>query len=482
MRPDDSSLETAPGDPRGTTPRRLSASAILGALDGNDFRSIRLRTLVTLRWIAVLGQSTAVLVAILVFGADLPLLGCFAAISVSVWLNIVALWTSSPNQRLTERDALLTLTFDLAQLGSLLYLTGGMSNPFALFLLGPVTVASTVASLRTTLALGALTILVAAALTVWRVPITLTEGARLDPPPLFVFGYGAALAIAVAFQAAYSRRVAVEAFNMSTALNATQMALEREQRLSSLGAMAASTAHELGTPLATIKLTASELRSELSDQPDLAEDAALIRDQATRCRDILHRLSQLKEADDAQIRRAPIFAVLEEAGGPHLHRRADIVFMLDGERVDTETARQPTLARRPEIISGLRNLIQNAVDFAGTTVWIDVIDGPTALCVRISDDGPGFTPEILGQLGEPFATTRGKGTARSDDAYTGMGLGLFIAKTLLERSGAVLDLRNARGLKRNAAPGDKRLAGPRSDGPTGAVVEVVWPKPAENPG
>ncbi|MEL6277742.1 MAG: ActS/PrrB/RegB family redox-sensitive histidine kinase [Pseudomonadota bacterium] len=434
-------------------------------LRGNEIRSIRLRTLVTLRWIAIAGQSMAVLAAVFALDVDLPLAGCVAVIGISIWLNLVALWTSTPSQRLTERDTLLTLLFDLAQLTSLLYLTGGLTNPFALFLLGPVTVAATVAPLRTTVGLGVATVFAAVLLALWHVPIVFRDGAAFEPPPLFVIGYAVALAIAVAFQAAYSRRVSVEAFNMSMALNATQMALEKEQRLSSLGAMAASVAHELGTPLATIKLTASELRNELTDRAELAEDAALIREQATRCRDILQRLASIKEADDAQTRRAPIFAVLKEAGGPHLQRRAQIIFRLDGEPIDDETSAQPTLERRPEIINGLRNIIQNAVDFAGSAVWIDVLGDQRSLTVRISDDGPGFSPEILAQIGEPFATTRGSG--RRDDAYAGMGLGVFIAKTLLERSGAVISFGNARTSRRPTRETDPQE-------PTGAVIEIVW--------
>ncbi len=418
-----------------------------------DFRSIRLQTLVTLRWLAVAGQAGAIAVAQLFLGVELPLAACAVAIAVSMWLNAVTTLAAKPNMRLSDRDALLTLTFDVVQLSALLFLTGGLTNPFALFLLAPVTIAASVLSLRTTLVIGGFSILAASILSRNHLPLQLADGGVLDPPALYLAGFWVAIALGVAFQAGYARRVSVEAFNMSAALSATQMALEREQRLSAIGALAAATAHELGTPLATIKLTASELKGDLKAHPGLdpeeaallSGDAALIAEQAARCRDILHRLASAQAPEDAQIKRAPATAVLEEAAKPHLSRRAEVVFRVQGRPAAPASGPQPYLPRRPEIIHGVRNLVQNAVDFAASTVWIDVDTDERALTVTIGDDGAGFSQDILAQLGEPFATTRGKGGAGIDDAYQGMGLGVFIAKTLLERTGASVSFSNGGG-------------------------------------
>ena len=404
---------------------------------------MRLRTLVTLRWLTTAAQAVTLAVAVLALGVQVPLAACISAIGVSVWYNLVATLSGRPTQRLSERDALLTLLFDLGQLSAMLFLTGGLTNPFALFLLGPVTVAASVLMLRTTLVLAAASIAAATLLSHYYVPLRLNGGEILDPPLLFVIGYWIAISLGVVFQASYARRVAMEALNMSEALSATQAALAREQRLSAIGALAASTAHEFGTPLATIKLTAEELRRDLNEQPDLAADAALISEQAARCRGILEQLSSVQSPDDLQVRKAPLMTVLEEAAGPHLNRRAELVLRYNGAPLRDAGSAQPHLPRRPEIIHGLRNLIQNAVDFAASTVWIDATLNATHLEIVIGDDGGGFSNEILAQLGEPFATTRGKGRVGVRDAYQGMGLGVFISKTLLESSGATVSFANA---------------------------------------
>ncbi|MEM9725398.1 MAG: ATP-binding protein, partial [Pseudomonadota bacterium] len=263
------------------------------------------------------------------------------------------------------------------------------------------------------------------------------------------------------------------------ALAAAQMALEKEQRVSAIGAMAEAVAHELGTPLATIKLSASELKRELSDNPDAYEDVLLIAEQADRCRSILAELSAVKAPEDAQIRSAPIMAVLQEAAEPHHNRRAEILFRLNGAPAgpDDPPAPQPDVQRRPELIHGLRNLIQNAADFAASTVWVDVTLDGSGATIAIGDDGAGFSTEILDQLGEPFATTRGR-VGEAAGAYVGMGLGVFIAKTLLERTGARLRFENAARTpprrRAEGASGDARPVRDPGDRPTGAIVRVEW--------
>ncbi|MEO1292079.1 MAG: ActS/PrrB/RegB family redox-sensitive histidine kinase [Pseudomonadota bacterium] len=436
-------------------------------------RTVRLRTLVTLRWMAILGQAAAVLVAELALGMSLPIVGCTVAILVSVGLNLVTTIASPSTQRLSERDAMLALLFDLTQLAVLLYLTGGLTNPFALFLLAPVTIAASVLSLNTSIILGIFSIAAATVLCFFYLPLRLASGAVIDPHPVYLFGFWVGIAIGVVFQALYARRVAMEAFNMAAALNATQMALEREMRLSSIGALAAAAAHELGTPLATIKLVAGELLQELED-PHLKEDAQLISDQAARCRRILERLSTANEPDDAQIREAPITAVLWEAARPHLKRDAKVTFRLNGVALEDPsggvTAPQPQIPRRPEIIQGLRNLIQNAVDFSASEVWIDIEPTAASVVVTISDDGPGFGADILAELGEPFATTRGRKTGGDRQGYQGMGLGVFIAKTLLERTGATLDFRNRQATLVRGVSGSADAYSV-----SGAAVSVSWP-------
>ena len=366
------------------------------------------------------------------------------------------------NKRLSEYENLLMVLFDLVQLAFLLFLTGGLHNPFSLLLLGPVTISATALSLRSTIVLCGTAIGLATGLALFHLPLITQDGGVLELPGIFIFGIWIALVIAIVFSTAYSRRVTTEIHSMADALAATQMALAREQKLTDLGGVVAAAAHELGTPLATIKLASSELWNELQDQPDLAEDAALIRDQADRCRDILRDMGRAGK-DDLHLRQAPLMTVLEEAAEPHRMRGKTFTFTLGPDAGDA--ADQPAILRRPEVIHGLRNLMQNAVDFAATTVWVEANWSDTVISVRIFDDGTGFPPHILGRIGDPFMRRRpsDRSNARRPE-YEGMGLGLFIAKTLLERSGA--ELRFANGPD----------SAPKTDTPVGAVVKVTWPR------
>jgi two-component system sensor histidine kinase RegB len=430
---------------------------------------LRLRTLILLRWLAVFGQAAAVLVAWLGLGLDLPLAPCAVAIGASALFNVVARVVSAENRRLTEREAVLTLLFDLCQLGFLLFLTGGLANPFALLMLAPVTISASVLSLRATLLLGAAATAIITALVVTHASLRLATGDVLSPPRVLMVGTWASLVIGIVFLAIYARRVTGETFLMSQALTATQMALDREQRITALGGVVAAAAHELGTPLATIKLVSTELAEELADRPEAREDALLIRAQADRCRDILRAMGP-RGKEDALVLSAPLSSVVEEAAAPHADRGVRIITRVEGAPVEDGPARQPEIARRPEIIQGLRNLVQNAVDFARGTVWIDLDWTPTELRVAVGDDGPGYPADLIGRLGEPYVRRRSPQKERA--GYEGMGLGLFIAKTLLERSGAELSFGNG-----SDRPGEARLAGPAEfSRPTGAIVSVVWPR------
>jgi two-component system sensor histidine kinase RegB len=279
------------------------------------------------------------------------------------------------------------------------------------------------------------------------------------------------------FLALFARRVTAETFVMNQALLATQMALSREQRLSALGGVVAATAHELGTPLATIKLTAGELSEELADLdvPDfLREDAELIREQADRCREILRSMGRAGK-DDTHLKVAPISAVVEEAAEPHAERGRTLVLRVNGEMLHDAIEEQPLVNRNPELVHGLRNLVQNAVDFATTTVWVDISWDAASLRIVVGDDGPGYPPELMTRLGDPFVRRKNaRKAAQQRPGYEGMGLGLFIAKTLLERSGATLTFSNAREASRRIGPDAD--AGTEPNRATGAVVECVWPR------
>ncbi len=421
---------------------------------------IRLRTITMLRWTAIAGQLIAITVAQKMYNLQLELTLCYLVVGASVVGNLFAIFLFPENKRVSETENLLMVVFDLLQLSFLLFLTGGLHNPFSLLILGPVTASAAVMSLRSTVLLGLLALVIVSLLAQFHLPLRTEQGFILQIPQVFVFGNWVAIIIALLFLSAYSWKTANEMHSMAAALQATHLALSREQKLTDIGGVVAAAAHELGTPLATIKLASSELLDELSDRPDLAEDAALIREQADRCRDILKSMGRAGK-DDLHLRKAPLSAVLEEAAEPHLDRGKDIVF-----ENTTDGNAQPEILRRPEIIHGIRNLVQNAVDFAKDTVWIETTWDADSISIRIVDDGTGFPPHLIGRIGDPFMGRRKSEKERKQrPEYEGMGLGLFIAKTLLERSGARLNFSNGASLL--AKPQNRKR---------GAIVDVTWPR------
>jgi two-component system sensor histidine kinase RegB len=426
---------------------------------------IRLRTMILLRWFAIVGQLVALVVAQRLYNLQLELGLCYLAVGVSVIGNLIAIFVFPENKRLSETENLLMVMFDLLQLCFLLFLTGGLHNPFSILVLGPVTVSAAVLTLRSTILLGGTALVLVSLMVFFHLPLRTEQGFILRIPDIFVFGQWTAITIALVFISIYSRRITDEMHSMGDALSATQMALARAQKLNDLGGVVAAAAHELGTPLATIKLTSAELIEDLEDFPELQEDAKLIREQADRCRDILRSMGRAGK-DDLHMRKAPLSEVLREAGEPHENRGIEII-MKDGPGPNGEHS-QPEILRRPEVIHGLRNLIQNAVDFAETTVWVEAMWTDDLISVRILDDGQGFPTHLIGRIGDPFVRRRkSERELAQRPEYEGMGLGLFIAKTLLERSGAELSFANGSSpLSKSAGAGH----------PGGAIVEVVWPR------
>lgn len=437
-------------------PHTGSRRAFFVAEVGGDW--LRMRTLILLRWGAIAGQLGAIAVAWGIYGIQLNLGLCLLAVGASAIVNLISVTIFPENKRLTETEAVLALLFDAGQLAFLLFLTGGLNNPFALFILVPATIAATALHKGSAILIGGATIGLVALVTFIHQPLQFAGGALIVVPQIFEFGFLLAIMLGVIFLGVYSWRVATETSSMRDALLATQMALAREQKLTDLGGVVAAAAHELGTPLATIKLVSSELADELADNPALRADAELIRQQADRCRDILRSMGRAGK-DDLHLRSAPLVAVVREAAEPHAARGKSVHF----QELAAQSGRHPQIYRYPELIHGLRNLIQNAVDFARANVWIDLGWSRDRVLVRIVDDGAGYPPHLLGRIGDPFV--RERRTDGQRPGYEGMGLGLFIAKTLLERTGAELSFANGADPFLNPEERPERC---------GAIVEVIW--------
>lgn len=428
---------------------------------------IRLRTLVVLRWCAILGQIAAIAVSVTAFSLHLSWGLTTIVIGLAVIANLLSLSLCPKNARLNEHHATGVLLFDTVQLALMVLLTGGLHNPFIVFIVAPVTVAATALSTRATIIVGCVAIAATTFVGYVNIPLQLKTGDPLLMPDLFVFGIWISVVTTIIFVGLYTRRISSEIQSMSAALLATQMALSREQKLTDLSGVVAAAAHELGTPLATIKLTASELAEELTDRTELREDADLIHQQANRCRDILQSMGRAGK-DDMMIKTVPLVSLVEEAAEPHKDRGKTIdISVVSGT---ASTPHEPIVHRQPEVIHGLRNLVQNAVDFATTTVWVEIGWNSDEIRLKITDDGPGYSPQIIGWIGDPFIGGR-KNTHASRREYKGMGLGLFIAKTLLERTGARLTFSN----------GTEPYTGhPLVNEQSGAIAQVIWPRGNKN--
>ena len=401
-------------------------------------RIVRLDTMVRLRWLAVIGQTTAVLVVH--YGLEFPLMiwACLAVIGLSAWLNIALRLRFHLTQRLEPDRAAWLLAFDTAELAVLLFLTGGLQNPFAFLFLGPVLLSATALPPRFTVALGGFAVACATVLMFTHYPLPWDPDDPLRLPPIYMLGVWLAILLGMGFIGVYAWQIAEESRQLADALAATELVMAREQHLSALDGLAAAAAHELGTPLSTISVIAKELQNAIPADAPHGDDVRLLREQATRCRDILGKLTELSSSG-APFDRAALISMIEEVVAPHRHFGIAIDVTLPIDR-----SAEPVGARNPSILYGLGNLLENAVDFAQSRVAVDATWNADTIEITITDDGPGFAPDILDRIGEPYVTSRRRKPNDRDEESRGLGLGFFIAKTLLERSGATVTFGNRR--------------------------------------
>jgi len=450
-----------------TIPGVSSERSILSLLwqASEEDSQLRLQTIVRLRWLGVLGQLTAIAVVALLLHFRLPVGWCLFLIACSAWLNVFLAVRFPARHRLSSRLATVLLAYDIIQLAALLYFTGGVQNPFTMLLVVPVTVSAATLPPRHTIALALLAALATAVLLTTNFPLPWFSDRPLEHPLLYDFGMVTAVVSTMLFMALYARRLTRESKLMSAALTATELVLAREQKLHALDGLAAAAAHELGTPLSTIVLVTKEIQASIPHDSVLAEDIELLRQQALRCREILQKLTKHPTEQDPLHGNISLQEMLEEAAAPYMRDGKPIhIFVHPASGMATAMQDQPLAARRPGVLYGLGNLIENAVDFAQVRVDLTGEWDLTSISVTLSDDGPGFSPEIIDTLGEPYVTTRSAGGRKSESKAGGLGLGFFIAKTLLERSGARVSLEN------------------RQPPQSGAIVRLIWPREAYEAG
>ncbi len=425
-------------------------------------RGLRLRTLVVLRWVSVAGQLALLLAARFAFGVHPPLAPCLVAIGAAAALNL-SLTVVWPGARVAgRREAVAQLAFDIAQLAALLWLTGGLQNPFSLLLIAPVTVAAATLPARSALLVGAVALAAVVGLSIRAMPLPWVGGEVLVLPAPYRLSLLVSTASGIVFTGVYAWQAQAEAQRMELALAATQAVLAREQRLSALGGLAAAAAHELGTPLATIQVVSKEMLRELEPGTSTHEDVTLLSSQAERCREILKKLSTHPEASDQRHARMSLSQLMEEIADPYRDEAGGV--SVECDVTCAAGAAILEVRRLPEVLHGLSAFVENATDFAESIVEVNAHYDADRLLIEVRDDGPGFPPEVMARLGEPYVTTR-PAAENSRTNHLGMGLGFFIAKTLLERTGAHVEFRNAR---RGGAVVAARWARARVEAPGGA--------------
>jgi two-component system sensor histidine kinase RegB len=418
----------------------------------SDFRHpsryVRLDTILRLRWLAVLGQLAAVFIVAQGLNFELPIVPCLAIIGLSALINLAVQTIFNPMQRLEPIYAAALLALNIVELASLLFLTGGLQNPFSFLFLAPVLISATALPIRLTIALGLVAVACASNLVFYHYPLPWDGDDPLVLPPIYLFGVWLSIVLAIGVTSLYAFQVTEEARKLSDALAATELVLTREQHLTQIDGLAAAAAHELGTPLSTIFLISRELEKTVTDGP-LSADIKTLREQAQRCRDILAKIAQLSSSG-APFDSMKLSTLIEETVAPHRDFGVDIKV-----RIAVAPTQEPVGARNPAILYGVGNILENAVDFARDTVEVNAWWNSETVEIVISDDGPGIAPDMLKRIGEPYLSRR---PSADQGEHGGLGLGVFIARTLLERTGAKVSFTN------------------RQFPDHGAVVQIVWPR------
>ena len=421
----------------------------------SDFRHprryVRLDTILRLRWLAVLGQLVAIFIVVQGLEFDVEVVPCVTIVGLSALLNLVLQIAFNPMQRLEPVYAAALLAINIVELAGLLYFTGGLENPFSFMFLAPVLISATALPVRLTIAIGLLAVACASVLVFFHLPLPWDSDEPLVLPPIYLVGVWLSIVLAIGVTSLYAFQVTEESRKLSDALAATELVLAREQHLTQLDGLAAAAAHELGTPLSTIFLISRELEKGLHDNGQFAGDIRTLREQAQRCRDILAKITQLS-ATGAPFDRMPLSTLIEEIVAPH--RDFGVAIKV---RIAVAGTSEPVGARNPAILYGVGNLVENAVDFAQTTTEVNAWWNSDTVEIVISDDGPGFAPDIIKRIGEPYLSRRSPEDTQS--GHRGLGLGVFIARTLLERTGATVSFTN------------------RIFPDHGAVVQIAWPRP-----
>ena len=390
------------------------------------------KTLVILRWIAIAGQLISINLVYNYLNLNFPIVESHIIILIGLLTNLFLQFRIQTSQ-LKDVYSMVFLVYDLVHLSALLYLTGGISNPFSILIIVPAIVSSTFLSMGTTIILGLMTTLSLFTLTKFYLPLPGMNEYAFIFPTFYKIGTLIATIVGLIFLSYFGIRFSGETKKRSKALNKLQQVIAKEYELESLGGQAAAAAHSLGTPLSTITVVAKELRKEISIDSKHSKDLDLLISQSKRCSEILKKISKKQMVEDEFITAIKLEDLLEEiiiSFQESSKKKINLISIKDENKISTQ--------RSPEIIYGIRNFIGNAVKFSKSRVDIEVESNKKNIRVLINDDGPGFAEDVVKIIGEPYI--RSKLSSRSSKA--GLGLGTFLGKTLLERQHAKLNFSN----------------------------------------
>ena len=386
------------------------------------------KTLVSLRWIAIIGQLIAINFVYYYLKLELAIIAAHTIVLVGLITNLILQFKIKKNQ-LKDLNSAFFLIYDLFQLTFLLYLTGGISNPFSFLMIVPTIVSSTFLSMGTTIILSTLTIISLFFLKNYHEILPGLDAYNISFPEYYLEGILISIIIGLIFLSYFGIRFSGETKKRTEASEKLKQVMAREYQLDSLGGLAAAAAHSLGTPLATILVVAKELKKELGDRSKHSKDLDLLVSQSKRCSDILRRISRKEIEDDQFINIVKVEDLLEEIIISFKETSGIKINLISDDDKNKINVR-----RAPELVYGLRNFIGNAVKFSKSTVKITLRSDEKIIEIKINDDGPGIPEDIIKKIGEPYIKSKSKELSLN----SGLGLGTFLGKTLLERKSAKL--------------------------------------------
>ena len=394
-----------------------------------DHTQLDKKTLIILRWMAIVGQFITISVVYFIFDFNFPFYFCIVAILIGVITNLYLQFYIRENQ-LNNFSSTFFLFYDLIQLSVLLYFTGGITNPFTLLIIVPAIVSSTLLTLRSTINLSIITMVILLVLTIYYEPLPHSDNFHFHVPDYYLYAIPISIIIALILLAYFGFRFGVESRKRTEALNKLELILAKEHELESIGLQAAAAAHSLGTPLSTINVVAKELEKEIGKKSQYSKDINLILSQTKRCSEILKNLSQDQLKEDNFVSNIKIGNLIAEVIRSFSEISEKKIIL-----IDEQNNQDPQINRSLEITYGLRNFIGNAVKYSNSIVEINLKSNNLITEVEVSDDGPGFPEDVKDILGEPYIRSKNKIISTK----SGLGLGTFIGKTLLERMKATIE-------------------------------------------